>query len=462
MTNKMIRSLVRALILEASDEDLAAKADFKELADEEQARQLSNFSIYKTLSKEQRTEAAHTLLGVLGLIPIIGEPADLADAILYIQEKKYALAAISFICLIPVIGTAVGVARRSAKFIPAKIIFEHAKEIEALVDKITPVVAGGSEISKAVQKILDNITVYEKSLDKVVVDPITGDVSMVMSAVSPASSWYKNPKMLEWFKKFASESLTDTLNKIGIESARDKFVTKYVKYAKDQLSKNANLSADELATRIFTIDEYAADAYRIFPKIVDSLSSLKIRMSIQPFKLGDELGSYIPEADVIIINLSAFGRHLKDPIRLKNEIVATLDHEVWHAIDDRIKLAHDGLEKLSLGSKAEARYTAGSKGIYGSSRLAQSPDGPIAKLMSAFNIPENQKRYYGKPTEIFVRVRALKKFLNKEDVLVDDLKKFAATRQDKLPNDDLETVWSWLQEIPDDKIKDIADAIDFF
>jgi len=461
--------MIKQILLEITiDDDLEAKANFKALSKEEQAKQLANFSIYKTLSAEQRTEAAHALLGVLGLIPVIGEPADLADALLYIQENNYVLAAISFICLIPAIGTAVGVARKSTKVIPAKLVFEYADEIEELVAKIAPNVAGGPEIAKAVEKLLENVKMSSDFVHQVV-DLETGQTRYLIDAPAPASTWFNNPKMLEWFKKFARSSLTDTLNSIGTDAAREKFVTKYIKYAKEQAA-NYNLTPADLETFRFTLDEYGADAYTIFPKIVDSLSNIKIKLSIASPPEAGALASYVPLKDEIIVYLPGFTKFIKNPAKLKDELIATLDHEMWHAIDDRIALSHSGLNKSDLGDRAKDLYAVGNKGIYQSSRYLGSSSrnaspglkGPMDKLISSFNIPELGKSYFTKPTEIFVRIRALKKYLKKEDVLLSDLKKFADMRKEELPNDDLETIWTWLQDIPDDAMKEIADAIDFF
>ena len=54
------------------------------------------------------TDLIHLGLDILGFVPVIGEPADIANAMLYIKEKNYLFAALSIIAIIPEIGDVIG------------------------------------------------------------------------------------------------------------------------------------------------------------------------------------------------------------------------------------------------------------------------------------------------------------------------------------------------------------------
>ena len=60
------------------------------------------------LSEGWKDEVVHTGLDVVGLIPGLGELADLTNAGLYAKKGEYLMAAFSVISLIPAIGDAIG------------------------------------------------------------------------------------------------------------------------------------------------------------------------------------------------------------------------------------------------------------------------------------------------------------------------------------------------------------------
>lgn len=54
------------------------------------------------------TDLIHLGLDILGFVPVLGEPADIANAMIYIKEKNYLFAALSIIAIIPEIGDVIG------------------------------------------------------------------------------------------------------------------------------------------------------------------------------------------------------------------------------------------------------------------------------------------------------------------------------------------------------------------
>ena len=63
---------------------------------------------YDLTEKLSSTDIKHLGLDILGFVPILGEPADIANAMLYIKEKNYLFAALSVIAIIPEIGDVIG------------------------------------------------------------------------------------------------------------------------------------------------------------------------------------------------------------------------------------------------------------------------------------------------------------------------------------------------------------------
>ncbi len=101
--------------------------------------------------------AGHMALDAIGLIPGLGEPADLANALWYIKNKDYLSAAFSIISLVPEIGDAIGKG--------AKYLGKGSKLGQSALIKIGP------QISKAWPKVLsmveksDQLKPYARHLD---------------------------------------------------------------------------------------------------------------------------------------------------------------------------------------------------------------------------------------------------------------------------------------------------------
>lgn len=68
----------------------------------------------RNIHEDWKSEAGHVALDVAGLVPVVGEPADLANALWYANEKDYLSAAFSLLSMVPEIGDALG---KGAKYL---------------------------------------------------------------------------------------------------------------------------------------------------------------------------------------------------------------------------------------------------------------------------------------------------------------------------------------------------------
>lgn len=76
-----------------------------------------NFRIYMTTIWETMSEIVHTGLDIAGMIPVIGEVADLANGIIYVLEGDGVNATLSFAATIPVVGWGATTAKYAKKTI---------------------------------------------------------------------------------------------------------------------------------------------------------------------------------------------------------------------------------------------------------------------------------------------------------------------------------------------------------
>jgi hypothetical protein len=87
--------------------------------------------------------AGHVALDVAGLIPGWGEPADLANALWYAEEKQYLNAALSLLSMVPEIGDAIGKGAKylgkGSKFV-AKFIAKWGDDIAKYWPKIVKMI----------------------------------------------------------------------------------------------------------------------------------------------------------------------------------------------------------------------------------------------------------------------------------------------------------------------------------
>lgn len=458
-----------------TDEDLGAKADFSLLPEQQKKKIRENFSIYKTLSPEERTEAAHGLLDMVGLVPGPGDIADVINAVLYANEGKYLLAALSLICLVPAIGTAFGVAKKAGKAVPAKIIYENSKSIRIMIEKIAPQIPNGERVAAAVEKIISNIEIYgiESSIN-----PITGEIISASRAIESGAKkiirdgkvnklifeWYKNPKWLVWFKKIAEESLNPIINNITAEKAIERYIHIYKKELWFGISEESKL-LDHYEARRLHEEAISRFIYDNFDKILENISKIKIKLSIDPKDLISEginievRGVYKHYSNEIIIFLPSFSNLRSDVAMLKDHIVAVIDHEIWHAMDYNFK------EFLDAAKNPNKKLIFNQSEYSLSDNLRANDYIKIKGLLGELNwtrFEDEYQLYLAEPTELFVRIRALRKFLE-NDLSANNLRAFADLDPKMVRmNSDVLTMWKLLQGVSDKSLKIISDDLDYF
>jgi hypothetical protein len=196
--------------------------------------------------------------------------------------------------------------------------------------------------------------------------------------------------------------------------------------------------------------------YSNFDTVLDNISKVKIKLSLIR---GRSLGTYYGAANTIIIHLPNFDEYALNPKRLKEEILTTIDHEVWHAIDFNFRDLMYG----AFSSNKKILYNQSDEFFSDIWRpYSEGPWGDIIRNINLSNLSPESLKSLEKPTEFFVRVRALKKYIKSEDISSNDLIAFSTMDPHDLPNDDLVAMWYLLQNISDESFERIADAMDYF
>lgn len=104
-------------------------------------------------------------LGLIGLLPFLGEPADIATMILALkkEEPDYLLAALSLLCALPVLGYAAAGAKKSIK--ETGNIDEAAELLAAALPSSASVVASRNQYNKIVPYLDEHIEEIARATD---------------------------------------------------------------------------------------------------------------------------------------------------------------------------------------------------------------------------------------------------------------------------------------------------------
>jgi hypothetical protein len=111
-------------------------------------------------------DALHGVLDVVGMIPGLGIPFDLANALIYATEGKFLFAGLSIISALPVIGDAIGAGGKVA--IAAEKAAARLPKVAMAVKKVTPQVAKSKQAIQANRKVIDAV------FDKLEQPPVNG------------------------------------------------------------------------------------------------------------------------------------------------------------------------------------------------------------------------------------------------------------------------------------------------
>jgi len=452
MKEQIVRQIIREILLEVEDLDLAAKADWYDKSPEERRKIWS-----QSLSEQQKIDLAHQVLDLVGLAPGPGDIADFINAAIYAKEGKYFLAALSVLCLIPVIGTAFGIAKKAGKALPADIIFEHADEIEKVIRQIAPELPNGEKVAEAVRKIISDIKLGADGVDITTgIATRSAAKETTQAASSIAAKWYANPKWKEWAASIIAPNLTKVLNEATTKSARNrlaKILTRNNVKAMQSMKSPTKIPLGydkwvaDMLLRNTAISKFVSDNFSLI--IEDLKQNIRYRIIVDPVEISKFTRSTTALAHAnsiskeIVIFLPRFEEFVKEPAELTAQLINAVKHETWHIIDSRLaaifKQKMQGEFLSELDEMAEA----------------------MNKMTNNFDVSKIEPRfreYIKAPQELFVRVKEMRDFLKKAEFSAEDLKLFARSDISKVPND-ITFFHIMMQGITDDAFKNIADAM---
>lgn len=463
MNSHLLRHAIREILREVTDEDLAAKSDWMGKTAEERHKIWS-----RRLTDQQRSDLAHHVLDLVGLVPGPGDIADVINAAIYAKEGQYALAAISVLCLIPAIGSAFGAAKLAGKALPAKIVFEHADEIEKVMKQIAPELPNGEKVAEAVSKIISDIKLGADGVDiSTGVATRSASKETTQAVASTASKWYANPKWKEWAASIIAPNLTKVLNEATSTRARNrlsKILTR--RNVKKIQALRADMAAaipgtwssstdpewvaetvNWLLKENTTISKFVSDNFGL---IIDDLKqNLRYRIIVDPEQVGKFTSNAAsrahadPYSKEVVIFLPRLEAYVKEPAKLARELVNDIKHETWHIIDSRLaaifkqKMEGEFLSELDEMASAMKKMT---------------DNFDVSKVTADF------REYIKDPRELFVRVKEMRDFLKKSDISAEDLKAFSNLEISKVPND-IGFFHQMMQGISDNAYKNLADAM---
>jgi hypothetical protein len=348
--------ILNLLKIARTDEDLNARSDHRSLPAAERKRILSNMSIYKTLTPEKRSELAHSILDAIGMVPGVGDVADLTNAIWYAGEGNYSMAALSCVFLTPGLGTPAAALAKSTKVLPAKVIYEYADVFEDLITRLAPEIPNGPLVKQAVDQIIEGARKgYDLSLEtgKSIMKETSQQVGEAAAKVmDPANAWYLNPKWQEWFLKLLQPALTRVLNSVTERSFKTrliKMLNEGVFARSEQLKALKFVTNPEMAalTRMQIIEgntQLSKDISAAIVRLIDDVkNNVKIKMITSKADIPEGFTSARGMIDLetyeIKIFLPNYTQFLSSPSSIVEFIQSTISHEVWHLIDRRMQSA---------------------------------------------------------------------------------------------------------------------------
>ena len=158
----------------------------------------------EVLSEGWKEELPHIGLDVLGLIPGVGEAADLTNAGLYAKKGEYLMAALSIISMIPAVGDAIGKGGKIGMYVSkfgakggtkvggamAKLLSKHMPKI----NKILSSLKSNKLVGKYVDDMAKAVTKYADDIGTKAADEILPQLQKAIGVV-PAPKVSKNKYM---------------------------------------------------------------------------------------------------------------------------------------------------------------------------------------------------------------------------------------------------------------------------
>tara|TARA_Y100001937_G_scaffold116510_1_gene168525 strand:+ start:368 stop:1216 length:849 start_codon:yes stop_codon:yes gene_type:complete len=171
------------------------------LQEQKRIDKLHNQMRQEVLSEDWKKELPHIGLDVLGLIPGLGEAADLTNAALYAKKGEHLMAALSVISMIPAIGDAIGKGGKIGVYLSkfgAKGGTKAGAYLGKLLSKQMPKITktlnalkSNKLIGKYVDDMVKAVTKYVDDVGTGVADKILPQVQKAVG-VAPTQSVSKN------------------------------------------------------------------------------------------------------------------------------------------------------------------------------------------------------------------------------------------------------------------------------
>ena len=108
----------------------------------------------------------HAILNGLGLIPVIGEAFDIANAIWYAHDGEYGMAVLSMMSALPMIGNIASGIMTAAKITTAAKIVSTACKVVSNAATFTQAAIGGVNNAKAIVKNMINGKLFSEDTAK--------------------------------------------------------------------------------------------------------------------------------------------------------------------------------------------------------------------------------------------------------------------------------------------------------
>lgn len=446
--------------LSIKDDDLAYKEEWNKKSDQEKQK------IYNDLPTEKQAyEIAHHILDVIGLIPGPGDVADLINVFLYAKKGEYNLAAISLMCMIPAIGTAVGVAIKTGKKLPAKIVFEYEDEIEKIVVATEKYIPNNDKIAAAVNEIISNIKMGADSIDLSTGKTVKSNLNQSIANNTTGNSlnaWYENPKWQEWFSTMISSCITKILNEVTEKETKTRLMRLLVARSNrvniPHLMQNFGLTKADIDKLLLDLQSRNMEKIKHinnqFNTVLSDLrKNIRFRIitreadAIKYAPSENTLGQAFIENNEILIYLTRFYPYANNPSTLVDELMSTIRHEAWHIIDYRFAEIF-----LKQSITPISNHISLYNNIYKNLNLENFnryyKDADAKKMLS----------YFTNPTELFVRVKELREFLGKKQLTSLDLDNFR--KMDfKSVRIDIAYMHIALRGVQDEQLKIIAETM---
>ena len=315
---------------------------------------------------------AQIALDITGLLPGIGEPADIVNAIIYTVRKKYFEAALSVLAIVPFVGIGATLVKR----------FKNAPEaIEALGDAAR---ASGVSIEKlegaadaaygqfveALNKLEKSIPdEYARNISPDALDAVKAQIDEIVEGVgayiSNASSSVKS----------LSEEATKALS--SVRGSWEKLTPEFIDKLKESIpvvARKALIRSPELGPQVSnkirhlfpdlsdeaysTIEkEVSSNISRISIGYVDNIDNALRLYGDAGDGIATSMGTYYPKSNKVMLNLPALVNNNSSE-HLLTAIHNTVYHEIGHNLDEIIGAAYHKVKNIGRfdSGKARTRY----------------------------------------------------------------------------------------------------------